>query len=207
MADRLQIYQGALRLLGPSELASLSEDRPEKRKLDAAWANSVQYVLEQGLWNFAVRSVEIAYDEDMEPLFGYDYSYSKPDDWVRTVTMSTTTDYNDDFEEYADEAGYWFASSEPLYVQYISNDEDYGFNVGAWRQSFAKVVEAYLAFECGLPISADRGNRNDLYSLFKERLIKAKTLDAIDERVKSRPVGTLVRSRLGGYGRWRFDRG
>jgi hypothetical protein len=191
MADRLTIYQGALRLLGPSELASLSEDRPEKRKLDAAWSTCVDHLLEQGLWNFAIRSVELAYDEDVEPIFGYDYAFSKPDDWVRTASMSTSVSYGDDFEEY----------------QYVSNDSAYGYNVGAWRQSFAKALEAYLAFECGLPISADRGNRNDLYSLYEKRLARAKNLDAVDERVRKTPTGNLVNARLGGYGRWRFSRG
>lgn len=207
MADRLTIYQGALRLLGPSELASLSEDRPEKRKLDAAWSTCIDHLLEQGLWNFAIRSVELAYDEDVEPRFGYDYAFSKPDDWVRTASMSTSVSYGDDFEEYEDENGYWHTSTDTLYIQYVSNDPAYGYNVGAWRQSFAKTLEAYLAFECGLPISADRGNRNDLYSLYEKRLARAKNLDAVDERVRKTPTGNLVNARLGGYGRWRFSRG
>ncbi len=202
MADRLAIYQGALRLLGTSQLASLSEDRPERHKLDAAWEPCVDFLLEQALWNFAIRVVELSPDEDVEALFSYDYAFSKPDDWVRTGSISGTGVYSLDepFNDFEDQGGYWFASADILYVKYVSNDEAYGWNVGAWRQNFAKTVEAYLAFECGLPISADRGNRNDLYSLYKERLARAKNLDAVDERVQRRPKGSLVRARLGSRG-------
>jgi hypothetical protein len=45
-------------------------------------------MLAKGMWNFAIRSVELHEDEDVEPLFGYQYAFSKPDDWVRTVSIN-----------------------------------------------------------------------------------------------------------------------
>lgn len=203
MADRLSIYQGALRLLGPSELASLTEDRPEKRKLDAAWTPSVNFMIEQGLWNFAIRTVEMQPDTDVESLFGYDYAYSKPDDWVRTASIGYDEQMREGIREFEDQKGYWYTSINPIYVQYVSNDPSYGWNVGAWRQTFAKALETYLAFECGLPITADRGNRDNLYQLFKNRLKDAKTKDAVDERVREKPPGNWTRSRNSGGDRRR----
>lgn len=201
MADRLQIYQGALRLLGPSELASLTEDRPERHKLDAAWNQSVDFMLEQGLWNFAIRTVQMQPDTDVEDLFGYQYAYAKPDDWVRTAALDYEASFREGIREFEDQTGYWYTNVNPIYVQYVSNDPLYGWNVGAWRQSFGKALEAYLAFECGLPISADRGNRNDIYTLFTKRLANAKTKDAVDERVRQKPPGLWTRSRnFGGPG-------
>jgi hypothetical protein len=198
MASRLEVYQGALRLLGPHQLASLSEVRPERLKLDEIWTGAVQYMLEQGMWNFAIRTVELANDENEDPLFGYDYVFSRPDDYVRTVAISDDPTFRATFERYEDEQDRWYANCQPLYVRYVSNDEAYGFNVGAWRQAFSKAIEAYLAFESGLPISGDRGNRNDMLGLFKERLAKAKTLDAVDERVQLTKPGRLTASRLAG---------
>ena len=83
-----------------------------------------------------------------------------------------------------------------MYLRYVSDDDNYGWNVGRWRQSFAKALAAYLAYQCGLPISADRGNRNDLYNLFRTLLKDAKALDAVDEKVQQKPAGRLVRARL-----------
>lgn len=196
MADRLSIYKGALRLLGPSNLASLTEDRPERHRLDDAWEPAVNDLLNEGMWNFAMCAVELEQDEDIEPRFGFTYAFRKPDDWVRTVGISYTPTFNDELREYEDEGDYWYANVETLYLRYVSNDEAYGWNIGRWRQPFASALEARLAFDCGLPISGDRGNRNDLFQLYEKRLKRAKTLDAVDERVRSKPVGALVRSRF-----------
>lgn len=198
MADRLSIYKEALRLLGPSELASLTEDRPERHKLDDAWNDAVEYMLSKGLWNFAIRSVELGNDEDFVPLFGYDYSFTQPEDWVRTVNISEDPTFREGLRNYEDEQGHWFANIPTLYVRYVSNDADYGWNIARWRQPFAKALAAYLGFNCGLPISSDKGTRNDLYTLFKNLLKEAKTLDAVDERVQVKPAGRWTRARLRG---------
>lgn len=197
MADRLAIYRGALRLLGNGAgLSSLTETNPTRFRLDEAWADSVNYMLAKGLWNFAMRSVELTEDEDVEPLFGRLYAFSKPDDWVRTASISQDGTFREGYEQYEDETDWWYADINPLYVRYVSDDDEYGWNVGAWRQPFAKALEAYLAYECGLPISSDKSNRNDLYNVFTKLLKEAKTLDAVDELVQKSPVGRLVRTRL-----------
>lgn len=196
MADRLSIYKGVLRLLGNAAgLSSLTEVSPTRNALDDAWRAAGDYMLARGLWNFAIRTVEMSPDEDVEPLFGYTYAYSKPDDWVRTASISDRPTFDDGFEDYEDETAYWYTNCSTLYVRYVSDDDAYGWNIGAWRQPFSKALEAYLAWECGLPISSDRGNRNDMFQLFTRLLKDAKSLDAVDERVRSRPSGRLVRSR------------
>lgn len=199
MADKLQIFKGALRLLGNNAgLSSLSEVSSAKNALDDAWTPAGEYLFAEGLWNFAMRSVEITASPSLTTGFGHTYVFEKPDDWVRTAWISDRPGSEGPslFEDYEDKTNYWLASIDTLYVDYVSNDEDYGWNVGAWRQPFAKAMEAYLAFESGLPITSDKSNRNDLFSLFKSRLARARTLDAVDERVKRSPPGRLVRARI-----------
>lgn len=196
MASRIEIYRGALRLLGDAHgLSSLTEVGPARQSLDQSWQPAVDYLLSKGLWNFAIRSVELTNDEDIEPLFGFQYAFSKPEDWIRTLSISDDPTFREGYEEYEDETDYWYSDPNPLYVRYISSDEEYGWNIAKWRQPFAKALEAYLAYECGLPISSDRGNRNDMFTLFGKLLKEAKTLDAVDERVRRQPRGRLVRSR------------
>lgn len=197
MADKLEIYRGALRLLGPTaRLSSLSEVGPARYALDDAWEPAIDYLLAKGLWNFAMRNVQAVASDTLSTEFGYQYVFEKPDDWVRTASISDHGFNTEGFEDFEDRTLFWVTSVDTLYIQYVSDHDDYGFNISAWRQPFAKTLEAYLAFECGLPISSDKGNRNDLYSLFKSRLKDAKSLDAVDERVRRMPPGRLVRSRL-----------
>lgn len=197
MADKLEIYKGTLQLLGNAAgLSSLTEVSAARSRLDDIWLPSVNYMLSKGLWNFAMRSVELSADTDVSPAFGHTYAFSKPTDWVRTASISQYGDFRDGFENYDDENGYWFADIDTLYIKYVSNDANYGLNISSWRQPFAQALEAYLAFKSGLPISADRGNRNDMHSLHKALLKEAKALDAVDEKVRYRPAGRLVRARL-----------
>lgn len=197
MADKLAIYREALRHLGVNaRLTGLTEVRSERYALDDAWEPAVEYLLAKGLWNFAMRSVELSADEDAEPLFGYSYAFSKPDDWVRTASISDQGADMDGFEDYSDEPGYWYANVDTLYVSYVSNDDEYGWNVASWRQPFAKALAAYLAFDCGLPVAADRGTRKDMFQIYTRLLKEAKTLDAVDERVRREPPGRLVRARM-----------
>lgn len=198
MADRLAIYRGAARLLGERRVASLSEDSPTRKAFDDAWRPTGDYLLARGLWNFAIRTVELSQDDDVEPLFGRTYAFSKPDDWVRTASISDEGTFRGGFNEYDDETNYWYTDCDPLYVRYVSDDDEYGWNVGEWRQPFAKAFEARLAFETGLPISGDKSNRNDMERLAEKRLSEAKRLDAIDERVGFSPTGRLVKARMGG---------
>ncbi|KRB22677.1 hypothetical protein [Mesorhizobium sp. Root172] len=197
MASRLGIYKAALRYLGNAAgVASLTEASPARLALDDVWQEAGDYMLAKGLWNFAIRTVQLSEDEDVEPLFGYQYAFSKPDDWVRTASISIDPAFQDGFEDFADEGDYWYANSETLYIRYVSSDDAYGWNIGAWREPFAQAFACYLAFQCALPLTSDKGSRNDLFNLSKTLLTEAKTLDAVDERVAMSPAGRLVKSRL-----------
>lgn len=197
MATKLGIYQGALRLLGPHQLAALTDDRPERYALDAAWDGSLAYLLEQGMWNFAIRSATLSTAASpTNPHPGYDYAFSRPSDWVRTVAISNDSKFTTTFEDFEVQHTYFYSNVTPLYIRYVSNDASYGLAIANWPERFAKAMEAHLAFESGLPISGDRGNRNDMLGLFKDRLAKAKILDAIDERVKWKKPGRWTTARV-----------
>lgn len=195
MTTKILLYQGALRLLGPHQLLSLSENIPARLRLDEAYDSVVEYCLKRGLWNFAIRSVELEEDEDSEPLFGWQHVFSHPTDMLRLANISDTGTLTP-FEQFENENGYFYADANPLYLRYVSNDASYGLNLGAWPEDFCEVVKARLAFEVALAITGDRGLRQDALGLFEKSLATAKSLDAIDERVKVKPEGRLVRSRF-----------
>lgn len=207
MAEKLKIFNGALRLLGERPLSALTEEGASRRALDGAWDDAVAFVLEAGHWNFATRTVEIAADEDIEPAFGYSYAFEKPSDFVRLTQLSADEMFSFPLMRYEDEAGYWHGDVDKVYVRYVSNDDAYGMNLGAWPVSFVKALEAYLAFECGLPINQNKGDRNDLFSLYEKRLKEAKSRDAMNERPRFLPPGSWTRSRTSNRGRTRNDYG
>ena len=197
MATKLGQYNGALDFLGTQALLSLTEEGKERRALDRVWDESTRYLLSQAAWNFAIRASEFSPDTAVSALFGFDYAFERPTDYQRLVTISDNATFTNDFEEYETEGRYWFANVPFLYVRYVSDDENWGYDLTAWPESFALAHQAWLAFKSGLPITSDKGNRNDLFSLSGRLLTKSKTLDALEERVKRKAPGGWTSARFG----------
>lgn len=198
MADRLSVYNGALLHLGSEPLASLSEEGTKRRKLDAAWDSVVKWCLSQAYFNFSIRTAEISVDEDVEPLFGYQFAFSKPEDWVRTAAMSADEYCQLPLIRYRDETGYWFSDIDPMYVQYVSDDASYGFNVGAWPETFVAFVEYALAHKTCKAVTGSSDGTDTLYKKTVRAKRDAANKDAMDDpATKFLPSGRLVASRGG----------
>lgn len=209
MATKLTLYNNALMACGERALASLTENREPRRLLDTAYdSGAVRTCLEAGLWNFATRAMRLEHNPSLSPDFGFEYGFSKPDDWVRTAVVS----YSEFFEtplkahEFADEVGYWWASSTPLYVKYVSDDTDYGGNLAGWSESFSRYVELYLASRVAPKLTKSQtlvaGLKKDMVSLLKGATAK----DAQNQGTSFPPEGGWNRSRRGGGHRERGSR-
>ncbi|WP_227136738.1 hypothetical protein [Kosakonia radicincitans] len=198
---RLAIYNDALILLGERTLSSLSENREPLRLLDAVWDGAIRYCLEEGQWNFAVRGTKIEYDPSVEPPFGYERAFPKPDDWVRTCSVCTDPYFNNALESYIDEAGFWFANHSDLFVRFVSDDDLYGLNSSAWPQTYRRFVAAYLA-KLLSPRLKNGSDAQIVEQEFRMRKSDALTKDAMQDPVKHVPAGYFVQSRRGHRGQF-----
>ncbi len=145
MTDKLSVYNLALGHLEQRRLASLSENREPRRVLDDYWEHAVAYCLERKFWNFMYRTVSIEASASVDPAFGYLYAHKIPDDWIRTRRLSAVATLDPPLLQVAEETGYWFTNITPIYVQYNSNNAQYGMDLGAWPESFTDYVSKRLA--------------------------------------------------------------
>jgi len=197
---KLDIYNGALLRLAARKLASVSENRESRRVLDQYWgaqAKLVSYALERGDWNFALRSRELEPETAVEPQFGWTYAYEKPLDFRRLSSLSGDERFQSPltYNGYADEGGYWLSDASPLYVRYVSDDTDFGFNSGVWTEGFIDYLEVRLAWLSCNRITNDTNLKMQLDGDMKKALQNAKSVDAMDEGVKFLPRGQWARSR------------
>src|SRR3546814_10721056 len=80
-ATQLSLYNGALRLCGEAKLANLTEDREPRYVLDDVWDDgALRHCLQQGLWNFAMRTVEAEYSPSVEPSFGFRRAFDRSEE-------------------------------------------------------------------------------------------------------------------------------
>lgn len=198
MASKLELYNEALLLIGDQPLATLTEDAERRRSLDTIYTRACKYALEQGYWNFAKRTIEASDVPSVTPTFGFQYAFTKPDDWLRTAMISADPRFGDPLREYEDEQGYWWANVTPIYVTYISSDASYGMNTGEWPETFARFVEAHLAAQICERTSQNASKLDYLRKLERGRLMDARSKDAMNEPTRFPPAGRWTRSRSAG---------
>lgn len=207
MADKLEVFNQALRMCGERRLANLAVTGEAISLLNDVWdGNAVGYMLEQGLWHFAKRTARLDPDPDYVAPFGYRYRFEKPGDWVRTAGICQDEYFNVPLTQVTDEAGSWFADLTPLYVAYISGDPNYGSNLGIWPETFSQAVSGYLAGEIAPKLTAALPRVDSIKKEARKLLIDARSKAAMSESAAFLPTGSWVRARLGGRN-GRFDRG
>jgi hypothetical protein len=197
---KLARYNGALFRLGLRALANLSEAREPRRVLDGFWGaqnDLVSYALERGDWNFAIRARQLESDTAVEPAWGWGYAYSKPEDFRRLSKIASDDRLQNRLtaREYADEAGYWLCDLTELFVAYVSDDTDYGFNSGIWPKGFTDYLETRLAFLACNRLTNDKQLRREMEAEMNTALKNAKSVDAMAEGVKFLPKGGWASSR------------
>ena len=206
--DRLSIYQRVCIELGETRLSGLTEQRKSRYLLDEVFDDVVQESLEAGQWNFAERTVKIDYEPDVETQFGYKFVFFHPEDWVRTTGLGSG-EYIDDcpLDRYQDDQKNWYADITPIYVRYVSNDTDWGLNIGAWPASFTRFVVLSLADRICEAVTQNASKKQGLQELLKRAKRDAMSKDAMRNASRRPPPGNLVMSRYGRYGgRFRYDR-
>lgn len=198
MATKLEIYNRALAHLGERKIASLTENREPRRVLDDHWESNADYCLEAAMWNFAIRAVEVESSASVTPTFGYTYAFEKPSDWIRTAMLSASDKFEPPLMEYRDEAGFWWADVDPLYVTFVSDDTSYGADLSLWPESYAEYVAVRLARVACKRIVSSGEALVDLRREERQCKATAVSKDAMNEAAKFRPQGLWVASRLAG---------
>lgn len=213
--SRIKIYNGALLLVGERSIASLTVNEEARRVLDEVWDDDgVGYCLEQGQWMFAMRAAQFTYDSSISPAFGYQRGFTKPTDWVLTSGVCSDEYFRTPLLQYADEAGYWYADIDDIYVRYVSDDSNYGNDYSKWPDSFTEYVKHYFAGRIAPKIPGSREIMDRLLGpaghpekgSVHKALVIAKNRCAMASPTSFPAQGSWVNARTGG--RFRYgDRG
>lgn len=198
MTDKLSLYNGALNVLGERKLASLTENREPRYKLDDIWDNDlVDRVLQMGQWYFAQRTVQLDANPSITPSFGFQYGFDVPVDWKRTMGVCYDEYFQIPVTRYSREGAWWFCDAEILYIKYVSNDIQYGGDFSLWPPNYTEMVEHYLAMKVAPRLTGIDIADSTLLQKYKLWLAEAKATDAMEEPAKFAPQGSWERSRRG----------
>jgi hypothetical protein len=198
MTDRLSLYNGGLKILKQRKLSALTDAVEARYVLDDEYDKVVAWALEQGLWNFALRTLAVEASVDVESEFGPTYAFERPEDYVRLNAISGNGHFDPTLNDYVDEGEYWLASVNPLYVSYVSNDTSYGMNLGRWPQTFVSTVEHELAYRAGPALTAMGAREYQDLERRRDKVLRdARSKDALNQPAQRPPSGRLVGAREG----------
>lgn len=157
MATKLGLYNRALvSNLGMRKLATVSENVEPRRVLDTAYESFLNAVLEQGNWKFALRSVNSDYDPDVTPTFGHNRAFSKPTDYIRLSSIAVDEFFNAPLLDFREDGNYFYASVDEVFIEYVSNDANYGGDLSTWPEAFSKYAASWLANEVVLRLAPEK---------------------------------------------------
>lgn len=207
MTSKLQVYNGALSLIGDRLLGSLTEERESRRLLDLVYDDDgVKACLEAGQWYFAMRSQKITYDPSISPTWGFMRVFDVPSDHVRTCAVCSDESFNVPLLEYREEANFWYANIDIIYVRFVSQDTSYGLDMSLWPPSFTEFVKAHFASKISPTITASDGTKKESFAYRAQMLKHAKSLAAMADGSTFPAQGSWVSARYGSGRGWR-DRG
>lgn len=209
--SKLSLYNGALLILKEAKLDTLTDHVKARFLLDQEYDKCVQSMLEEGDWNFASRTIALEADVEIEPAFGFTYAFEKPLDHVRLVSISANATGWPQLDRYREETldgtPYFVADCNPLYISYVSNDNNWGLDLSLWPQSFVLAVEHDLAKRVAPGVTSwDARQLKVLETDAMNALRSARAKDARSQAPQRPPPGRLVTSRMGrrgGIDSWR----
>ena len=185
-------------MLGERKLASLTENREPRRFLDDAWnGGAVDWALEKGQWKFAMRTVMLDYSPSVESEFGFKRAFDLPSDHIRLCGVYSDESMACPLLQYRQRAQFIVCDLDTIYVEFVSNDQDYGNDLSLWPQTFVKFVEVHLASEVAMPLTQNRTKMEDMLTLRDKRMLPdALSKDAMQDPTRIPPSGSWVRARM-----------
>ena len=149
--DKLGIYNDALLLLGQTSLASETEDREIRYKLDDTYnLNAVDYCLELSQPTFANKTIELnsalaSSEHDLDSV------HTLPSDYISIVGVYSDSKLDQEISRYLLEDDTLACEYPTIYLRYTSN----GYELSKWSAAFAYLVSVYLATKLALRYAPD----------------------------------------------------
>ena len=192
--DKLEVLNNALTHLGESNVTTDAENSAV-RKLDASMDVVRKRVLRTYPFPFARARVSMTTVAAVTPyLEQFNYTHTKPADWLRTIEVS----YNGDFERgrivsYGSEGGALHSDHDAAWIWYVKDHSTYT----EWDALFDDLLALELAEHCCLQVTDSKSLTQMKQDDLKSLRASAWAISSSDLEQQERPPGNFRGSRYG----------
>lgn len=152
MPSQVAIINKALRMIGQSEILSLSDGSASAARCDRAWSIIVDEVLRMHPWSHAMEWASLA-RLTTSPPFGFQYAYALPSNCVRIVDIRSHGDLRRMPLHFEVVGTSIYTDAKPALARYVVRDSNYEF----WPADFCEAIACKLAADISIPLSRDGG--------------------------------------------------
>ena len=176
MATEVSICSNALRRLGDSPIASLTEDSERARLCNAFYAPSRDAVLRSHTWNFAINRANLA-KLSTAPAFEYANQFALPTDpFCLRVLKMEFEDFEFKIEKLASQGRVLLTDEGEAKITYIARVTD----PSLFDSMFVDTLTAKLAVDLAYPVTNSTTLQAQMQRLFERKLSEARSLDSTE---------------------------
>ena len=183
--SKVEIANMALVGLRANTINDFSDGTTEANSINVLWDMVRKSELNKHPYNFAIKRVSLPRLTDT-PLFGYEYQYQLPADYIRALNL-------EDYSDYKIEGDKLLTNETEVNLKYIADITD----ISKWSAGFVDLVASRLRVELSNNLTADKNMLQLAKDLYDRKSREVKYLDAVEDTADplGRHVSSYVRAR------------
>jgi hypothetical protein len=196
-ATPVSICSNALLMLGDNPIADFNEGTDRARLASNTWPTARDYVLRRHPWNCAIKRVALAPD-DTAPVFDFNYQFTLPSDWLRTLSVGLEGDR----PRYRMESGKILMDDNVCRLRYVWRNE----NPATWDSMLVMAMTRVMRAVFSYPITQSGSLEQLIESELRAVLQETRTVDGTEDEPEAMDHSPLMEARfIGrvGYNRYR----
>ena len=189
------VVNKSLRMIGQPPVTSLTDGSSTANAADDVYTEIRDELLSGHPWNFATKRVQLA-QSSTTPAFEFDYAYPLPSDWLRTISVHDNDAGHGTIlfrSEFVGTQRCIVASSDAVYLRYVYQVTDPNLMTADFRAA----LEAALASDLAITIASSNTLHEQMETLLKRKLARARSSDALGAFPELRTRGSWASSRGG----------
>jgi len=184
--DKTGIANLALSNLGEARIQALTENSARARACSARIDGCIETVLRMNVWNSALERKLLT--NIGEPLFGWNYMYQLPADYIKVVEVEPVS-------KYMVEKKNILSNEKTLYLLYIAKPTD----IGNLDPLLAEAIAMKLAWEIAETLTSKSGLKQEMMQKYIIALQEARSANSKDKTPERRERNSYYDAKKGRY--------